>query len=153
MHIAFTLITAQVLGSVATICARLFAPDNLGPGDVFPDFSYWRQDDPVSPFLKPWFYVGLTCQLVICAGYFMFFRKVQHSALQFFYVPHARLVFMVFNVGTTCETITFPLNTAGGTLIFFNIAFIIWFFLSFTWSFWRAWCISLNLCICLLKCG
>ena len=43
MHIAFTLITAQVLGSLATIIARAIAPDNLGPGDVFPDFSFYRR--------------------------------------------------------------------------------------------------------------
>jgi hypothetical protein len=127
MHIAFTLITAQVLGSVATICARLFAPDNLGPGDVFPDFSYWRPGDPLSPFLKPWFYVGLICQLVICAGYFMFFRKVQHSHSYFLLSPRRNWCLRILNVGTTCETITFPFNTAGGTVIFFDIAFTIWF--------------------------
>lgn len=76
MHIAFTLITAQVLGSLATIIARATAPDNLGPGDVFPDFSFYRVGDPLDPFLKPWFYIGLFSQLLICVGYFMFFRKV-----------------------------------------------------------------------------
>ena len=39
MHVAFTLIGAQVLGSLATIAARATAPNNIGPGDVFPDFS------------------------------------------------------------------------------------------------------------------
>ncbi|KAJ9654948.1 hypothetical protein H2201_008910, partial [Coniosporium apollinis] len=38
-HIAFTLIAGQVLGSIATILARAFAPNKIGPGDVFPDFS------------------------------------------------------------------------------------------------------------------
>jgi len=76
MHIAFTLIMAQVLGSLATIIARAIAPDNLGPGDVFPDFSFYRVGDPLDPFLKPWFYIGLFSQLLICVGYFMFFRKV-----------------------------------------------------------------------------
>ena len=42
-HINFTLIGAQVLGSIATILARATAPDATGPGDVFPDFSVnWR---------------------------------------------------------------------------------------------------------------
>jgi alpha-1,3-glucan synthase len=77
MHIAFTLITAQVLGSLATIVARAIAPDNLGPGDVFPDFSSYRLGDSLEPFQKPWFYIGLLSQLLICVGYFMFFRKVE----------------------------------------------------------------------------
>ena len=77
MHIAFTLITAQVLGSLATIIARAIAPDNLGPGDVFPDFSFYRPGDPLTPFQSPWFYIGLSSQLLICVGYFMFFRNVR----------------------------------------------------------------------------
>ncbi|KAL1964870.1 hypothetical protein VTN77DRAFT_6372 [Rasamsonia byssochlamydoides] len=38
-HITFTLLAAQVIGSIATILARATAPDKLGPGDIFPDFS------------------------------------------------------------------------------------------------------------------
>jgi alpha-1,3-glucan synthase len=77
MHIACTLTTAQILGAFATILARAVAPDNLGPGDVFPDFSYFRPGDSLEIFQKVWFYVGLFCQLLICVGYFMFFRKEQ----------------------------------------------------------------------------
>jgi len=76
MHIAFTLISAQVLGSLATILARAVAPDNLGPGQVFPDFSYYRPGDPLTFFQTPWFWLGLFSQLLICVGYFLFFRKV-----------------------------------------------------------------------------
>jgi hypothetical protein len=76
MHIAFTLITAQVLGSIATIVARAIAPDNVGPGDVFPDFSSYRPGDPLDVFKKAWFYIGLFSQILICVGYFLFFRKV-----------------------------------------------------------------------------
>jgi alpha-1,3-glucan synthase len=76
MHIAFTLVTAQVLGSIATILARAIAPDNVGPGDVFPDFSHYRPGDTLEVFQKPWFYIGLFSQIVICVGYFLFFRKV-----------------------------------------------------------------------------
>jgi alpha-1,3-glucan synthase len=76
MHIAFTLITAQVLGSIATILARAIAPDNVGPGDVFPDFSFYRPGDTLEVFQKPWFYIGLFSQILICVGYFLFFRKV-----------------------------------------------------------------------------
>jgi alpha-1,3-glucan synthase len=76
MHIAFTLITAQVLGSIATIVARAVAPDNVGPGDVFPDFSSYAPGDSLDVFKKAWFYIGLFSQILICVGYFLFFRKV-----------------------------------------------------------------------------
>jgi alpha-1,3-glucan synthase len=75
IHIAFTLIAAQVLGSIATICARAFAPNNVGPGDVFPDFT-----GGIYPGIgKAWFWIGLLCQLAICGGFFTFFRKEQLS--------------------------------------------------------------------------
>ena len=80
MHIAFTLLTAQVLGSIATIIARAVAPDNVGPGDVFPNFSFYRLGDPLDVFLKAWFYVGLFSQILICIGYFLFFRKAQSAS-------------------------------------------------------------------------
>jgi alpha-1,3-glucan synthase len=38
VQIAFTLISAQVLGSVMTIVARSDEPNKLGLGDVFPNF-------------------------------------------------------------------------------------------------------------------
>jgi alpha-1,3-glucan synthase len=76
MHIAFTLIAAQVLGSITTIVAKAIAPDNEGPGDVFPDFSFYRVGDSLEIFQNTWFYIGLGSQLVICIGYFFFFRKV-----------------------------------------------------------------------------
>jgi alpha-1,3-glucan synthase len=75
MHIAFTLIAAQVLGSIATIVARAVAPNNLGPGDVFPDFSAGA----IAGLVKPWFWVALLSQIVICFGFFKFFRKEQLS--------------------------------------------------------------------------
>ena len=74
-HIAFVLIGAQVLGSVATILARATAPNKIGPGPVFPDFSVH-----VLPSLRqPWFWIGLVSQLLICLGFFKFFRKEQLS--------------------------------------------------------------------------
>ncbi|TVY41175.1 Cell wall alpha-1,3-glucan synthase, partial [Lachnellula occidentalis] len=52
VHIAYTLISAQVIGSVATMVARATAPDKLGPGNQFPDFS-----SGVYPGVtKPWFW-------------------------------------------------------------------------------------------------
>jgi alpha-1,3-glucan synthase len=95
LHVAFTLLAAQVLGSVATIVARLIAPNNvgkfgrnlsslsllplahyfLGPGDVFPDFSAGVG----AGLAKAWFWIALFCQLAICIGFFKFFRKEQLS--------------------------------------------------------------------------
>lgn len=72
-HVAATLVGGQVLGSVATILARATAPDRVGPGDVFPDFS-----EGVMPGVgKAWFWVALGMQLVLPFGYFKFFRKEQ----------------------------------------------------------------------------
>ena len=75
IHIAFTLIAAQVLGSIATILARATAPNKIGPGDVFPDFSAGFSEG----LGKAWFWVGLIFQLSICVGFFTFFRKEQLS--------------------------------------------------------------------------
>ena len=75
IHIAFTLIAAQVLGSVATMLARATAPNKLGPGDVFPDFSA----GVVAGLEKGWFWVALALQVVVCGGFFLFFRKEQLS--------------------------------------------------------------------------
>ncbi|TGO35925.1 hypothetical protein BHYA_0141g00220 [Botrytis hyacinthi] len=74
VHIAFTLIAAQVLGSIATIVARACAPNSIGPGPVFPDFS-----DGAAGLGNAWFWIGLILQLVICGGFFTFFRKEQLS--------------------------------------------------------------------------
>jgi len=73
VHIAYTLISAQVLGSMATIVARATAPNKLGPGDVFPDFTRGAYPGVT----KAWFWVGLVLQLCICVGFFRFFRKEQ----------------------------------------------------------------------------
>ncbi|KAH0558454.1 hypothetical protein GP486_004889 [Trichoglossum hirsutum] len=75
IHISFTLIAAQVLGSVATILARATAPNKIGPGDVFPDFSGGYREG----FTKVWFWVALAFQIAICVGFFTFFRKEQLS--------------------------------------------------------------------------
>ena len=71
-HITFTLLAAQVLGSIATIAARASAPDNVGPGSVFPNFGLGT-----SGLQQPWFWVALLFQLAICLGFFLFFRKEQ----------------------------------------------------------------------------
>ncbi|KAG9244410.1 glycoside hydrolase family 13 protein [Calycina marina] len=72
LHFTFTLIAAQVVGSLATIAARATAPNKIGPGTVFPDFS-GGQDG----LKEPAFWLGLLFQGVICIGFFVFFRKEQ----------------------------------------------------------------------------
>ena len=71
-HIAFTLVCAQVLGSVATIIARATAPDRDGPGTVFPNLVLGTKG-----LREPGFWVALVLQGVICVGFFKFFRKEQ----------------------------------------------------------------------------
>lgn len=75
IHVCVAMLIAQVIGSIATIVARATAPNKVGPGDVFPDLS-----EGVGAALgKPWFWVGLALQLLICVGFFKFFRKEQIS--------------------------------------------------------------------------
>ena len=71
-HIGFTLVAAQVLGSVATILGRATAPDSDGPGSVFPNLVLGT-----GGLKQPGFWVALGLQLVICVGFFKFFRKEQ----------------------------------------------------------------------------
>ncbi|KAL8812634.1 MAG: hypothetical protein Q9200_000893 [Gallowayella weberi] len=72
-HVAFTLLFAQVIGSVATIAARASAPDATGPGTVFPNFSLGAERG----LRHHWFWIALWFQLVIPVGFFVFFRKAQ----------------------------------------------------------------------------
>ena len=74
IHISATLIGAQILGASVTMVARAFGPDKLGPRSVFPDFSRG-----VGELGYGWFWVGLVAQMVICVGFFKFFRKEQLS--------------------------------------------------------------------------
>jgi alpha-1,3-glucan synthase len=60
MHMCFTLIVCQVLGSIATICARAFAPNNVGPGPISPDPTYGA-----SAVANAWFWIALIFQLLI----------------------------------------------------------------------------------------
>ncbi|PYH95993.1 hypothetical protein BO71DRAFT_472854 [Aspergillus ellipticus CBS 707.79] len=72
MHICYTLLASQVLGSAATICARAFGPNKIGPGPISPDVTVGP-----SSIANAWFWVCLFFQLLICAGFLMFFRKEQ----------------------------------------------------------------------------
>lgn len=72
-HVSFTVFGAQVIGSAATIAARASAPNKTGPGPVFPNLALdlWAGLDNV------WFWLPLMLQLVVCVGFFRFFRKEQ----------------------------------------------------------------------------
>ncbi|KAJ5701605.1 hypothetical protein N7488_009153 [Penicillium malachiteum] len=72
-HITFTLLAAQVVGSIATILARATAPDKLGPGNVFPDFSAGI----IAGLGKADFWVCLLFMLSINVLCVFFYRKEQ----------------------------------------------------------------------------
>jgi alpha-1,3-glucan synthase len=74
IHVAFTLISAQAAGSVMTAIARACAPNNVGPGPIFPNVLI-----SASVMLNAWFWIGLLLNCSICIGFFMFFRKEQLS--------------------------------------------------------------------------
>ncbi|ROV87285.1 hypothetical protein VSDG_09894 [Cytospora chrysosperma] len=72
-HVAATLIGAQIIGSITAMVARATAPDRIGPGHVFPNFSAG-----ITPGItKVWFWAALCMQLLIPFGYFKVFRKEQ----------------------------------------------------------------------------
>jgi alpha-1,3-glucan synthase len=75
IHISVCLMIAQFLGTAITLIAKATAPDRDGPGDVFPDFT----KGIVQGLAKPWFWIALSCQLIIPIGFFKFFRKEQLS--------------------------------------------------------------------------
>ncbi|KAJ6154162.1 hypothetical protein N7485_012531 [Penicillium canescens] len=60
MHICFTLLVSQVIGSIATMCARSFAPNNIGPGPISPDITAG-----VGALANAWFWIALLLQLLI----------------------------------------------------------------------------------------
>lgn len=72
VHVCFTLIAAQVLGSVATMVARAVAPNRIGPGPISPDIS-----GGVSAIWQAWFWIGLVMNLLVCVGFYKFYRKEQ----------------------------------------------------------------------------
>ena len=74
-HVLFTLIAAQILGSLTTIVARATAPDKIGPSDVFPNFCV----NPREALGGAWFWVALLFQVAVPIGFAVFFRKEQLS--------------------------------------------------------------------------
>lgn len=73
-HNTFTLIAAQFFGSIATIVGRAIAPNNVGPGPVFPNLALGT-----GGLTNGWFWVCLLMQISICVGFALFFRKEQLS--------------------------------------------------------------------------
>ncbi|KAL8938873.1 MAG: hypothetical protein Q9211_003009 [Gyalolechia sp. 1 TL-2023] len=72
-HVAFTLVFAQVIGSLATIAARATAAERAGSGDVFPNFAFGIKEG-----LAHWdFWVALLCQILVPVGFLIVFRKSQ----------------------------------------------------------------------------
>ncbi|KGO69103.1 Glycoside hydrolase, superfamily [Penicillium italicum] len=59
VHVCFVLLAAQSIGSIATICARGFAPNKLGPAGVSPDVG--SSLDKVG---NAWFWIALFFQLL-----------------------------------------------------------------------------------------
>ncbi|KAL3425171.1 glycosyl transferase group 1 [Phlyctema vagabunda] len=70
VHITFVFTMAQVIGAIITIIARASAPNKLGPAGVFHNFG-----NGLVPGVSFW--ICLVCQVVVCVGYFKFFRKAQ----------------------------------------------------------------------------
>jgi len=72
IHVACAIVITQVLGSVFTMVARAVAPNRIGPGPISPDIS-----GGLGSLWTPWFWVGLVCNLLLCVGFYKFYRKEQ----------------------------------------------------------------------------
>jgi alpha-1,3-glucan synthase len=72
-HVAATLCASQVLGSATVILAKATSPTSVSLADVFPNFGLVGAEG----LKRPWFWVGLLSQLLICAGFAKVFRKEQ----------------------------------------------------------------------------
>ncbi|EEB07807.1 alpha-1,4-glucan synthase Ags1 [Schizosaccharomyces japonicus yFS275] len=74
-HVASALMTGQIIGAVATIIGRAGAPNRVGPANVFLDFTGWNPGDGAHVLASAPFWICLFCQLAICAGFLLFFRR------------------------------------------------------------------------------
>lgn len=59
VHVCFVLLAAQALGSIATICARGFAPNRMGPGAISPNVVM-----SMGTIGNAWFWIALFFQLL-----------------------------------------------------------------------------------------
>lgn len=74
-HISFALIASQVVGSIGTIIARADGLSSTGPLPYFPSFAA-----NISEGLSyAGFWICMIFQIIVCIGYFAFFRKEQLS--------------------------------------------------------------------------
>ncbi|RAK95230.1 alpha-1,3-glucan synthase Ags3 [Aspergillus ibericus CBS 121593] len=72
VHVCFVLLAAQSLGSIATICARGFAPNKIGPASISPDVG-----TSVDKVGNAWFWIALFFQLLASFGFLLFYRREQ----------------------------------------------------------------------------
>ncbi|KAF4765071.1 hypothetical protein N7455_003955 [Penicillium solitum] len=72
IHVCFVLLAAQALGSIATICARGFAPNKLGPAGISPDVG-----SSLDRIGNAWFWIALFFQLLASFGFLLFYRREQ----------------------------------------------------------------------------
>ncbi|KAJ5836538.1 Glycoside hydrolase superfamily, partial [Penicillium robsamsonii] len=72
VHVVFVLLAAQSLGSIATICARGFAPNKVGPAGISPNVG--SSLDAVG---NAWFWIALFFQLLASFGFLLFYRREQ----------------------------------------------------------------------------
>ena len=72
MHVAFAVMATQCVGSIATILARAVAPNRIGPGPISPDLS-----GGIGALWTAWFWVALAANLLLCVGFYKFYRKEQ----------------------------------------------------------------------------
>jgi alpha-1,3-glucan synthase len=74
-HITFALVFAQVVGSIGTIINRADGLASTGPLPYYPSMAY-NIGEGLS---YPGFWICMIFQVIICVGYFAFFRKEQLS--------------------------------------------------------------------------
>ncbi|KAL4786852.1 hypothetical protein BJX76DRAFT_62583 [Aspergillus varians] len=70
VHVCFVLLAAQAIGSIATMCARGFAPNNTGPAGISP--AVGTSVDKVG---NAWFWIALFFQLLASFGFLLFYRR------------------------------------------------------------------------------
>ncbi|KAI9931074.1 hypothetical protein ASPWEDRAFT_124272 [Aspergillus wentii DTO 134E9] len=72
VHVCFVLLAAQALGSIATMCARGFAPNKIGPAGISPNVG-----TSVDKVGNAWFWICLFFQLLASFGFLLFYRREQ----------------------------------------------------------------------------
>ncbi|KAJ5199138.1 Glycoside hydrolase superfamily [Penicillium cf. griseofulvum] len=72
VHVCFVLLAAQAVGSIATICARGFAPNKVGPAGISPNVG-----SSLDAVANAWFWIALFFQLLASFGFLLFYRREQ----------------------------------------------------------------------------